>query len=332
MQNPTRDQGKADGITSNGSGGYQRRQNPEFNDAPARPSYRGRFAPSPTGPLHLGSLTTAVASYLEARVHGGEWLLRIEDTDPQRKVRGAVSDILHTLEAHGLYWTGPVNYQSSRSAAYNQAMQRLLGCKLAYPCGCSRRNRVIGHSGQSIYPGTCRQGLLPGMRARTVRVRTHNDSIRFVDGLMGLQEQRLEYDVGDFVIRRAEGFFAYHLAVVVDDADQEITHVLRGADLLDSTPRQIHLQRCLGYNSPRYTHVPIVVDHSGQKLNKSSGARALNRNNNGNNLWYALKILDQKPPQSLRRATPQTIWEWAYENWSLSKIKKTICRELDLKN
>jgi len=326
MQNLTRDQGKADGITSSNSSGYQRRRNPEFNDTPAQPSYRGRFAPSPTGPLHLGSLTTAVASYLEARVHGGDWLLRIEDIDPQREVRSAVSDILYTLEAHGLYWNGSVTFQSSRSSAYKQAMQQLLDCKLAYPCGCSRRNRVTGHSGQFIYPGTCRQGLLPGMLARTFRVRTNNYPIQFVDGLQGLREQNIESDVGDFVIRRAEGFYAYQLAVVVDDAEQKITHVVRGADLLDSTARQIHLQRCLGYSSPEYTHVPIVVDQSGQKLNKSSGAQALISKNCGNNLWHALKTLDQNPPQSLQSANPSTIWQWAYANWSLSRINKQLYR------
>lgn len=327
MQNTTRNQGKTDGIGSGASNGY-RHHHAEIKDTPAQPFYRGRFAPSPTGSLHLGSLTTAIASYLEAKAHKGEWLLRIEDIDPRRRVREAVSDILHTLEAHGLYWDGSVSFQANRSVAYSQATQQLLDCKMAYPCGCSRRNRIIGDSGQSIYPGTCRNGLPPGKRARTIRVRTHNEPIRFTDGLRGFCEQRLESNVGDFVIRRAEGFYAYQLAVVVDDAEQKITHVLRGADLLDSTPRQIHLQGCLNYNSPQYTHIPIVVDESGGKLNKSSGAPVLSGNKTGNNLWCALKLLDQNPPRSLYRAAPKTIWEWAHENWSLGNIEKSSTREL----
>ena len=238
--------------------------------------YIGRFAPSPTGPLHFGSLVAAVASWLDARAAGGRWLVRIEDLDQPRCVPGASDDILRTLERLGLAWDGEVVHQSKRHSLYRDALQRLQG--RTYWCNCSRRevaDTSLGHAvdGARIYPGTCRAAGLKTGRAR--RVRTGTNEICFDDRVQRRQCQVLERDVGDFVLHRADGLYTYQLAVVVDDAAQGVTDVVRGADLLDSTPRQIHLQQLLGLPTPRYLHVPAVVNAKGEKLSKQTGAKAI---------------------------------------------------------
>ena len=235
--------------------------------------YVGRFAPSPTGPLHFGSLVAALASWLDARAAGGRWLVRIEDLDAPRTQPGAADDILRTLAQMGLAWDGDVVYQSRRSNLYAQALQRLEGH--TYWCGCTRREIAdsalgLAADGAQIYPGICRGGSRKTRRA--LRVRTTTEVLSFSDRVQGRQQQALESEVGDFILHRADGQYAYQLAVVVDDAEQGVTDVVRGADLLDSTARQIWLQRLLGYAQPRYLHVPAAVNAAGEKLSKQTGA------------------------------------------------------------
>ncbi|CAG9174160.1 MULTISPECIES: tRNA glutamyl-Q(34) synthetase GluQRS [Cupriavidus] len=248
--------------------------------------YRGRFAPSPTGPLHMGSLVTALATWLDARAHGGQWLVRIEDIDYPRCVRGADIEILETLERLGLVPDEPPVWQSRREALYADALHRLDAAGQLYPCGCSRKEIAdsllhVRERHQTLgYPGTCRHGL-NGKLPRAWRVRVPDGpaaTICFDDRWQGRQCQDLETEVGDFVLRRADGLWAYQLAVVVDDGLQGITHIVRGADLLDSTPRQIHLQHLLGLPTPSYLHVPVVVNAIGEKLSKQSGAQAIDTN------------------------------------------------------
>lgn len=245
--------------------------------------YRGRFAPSPTGPLHMGSLVTALASWLDARAHGGQWLVRIEDIDMPRCVRGADEDILHTLERLGMTPDEPPVWQSRREPHYADALRRLDANGQLYPCGCSRKEIAdslvhVRERHQTLaYPGTCRHGL-NGKLPRAWRVRVPDGpaaTVCFNDRWQGCQCQDLETELGDFVLRRADGLWAYQLAVVVDDGLQGITHIVRGADLLDSTPRQIHLQHLLGLPTPAYLHVPVVVNEIGEKLSKQSGALAI---------------------------------------------------------
>ncbi len=250
--------------------------------------YRGRFAPSPTGPLHFGSLVAALASYLDARAHGGEWLVRMEDVDRPREMPGAADAILADLEFFGFQWDGPVMYQSQRTDAYREALEQLKAADAVYPCGCSRKE-IEGDQ----YPGTCSHGLPPGKVARAWRVRGE----------------------GDFVVLRADGCCAYQLAVVVDDAAQCITDVVRGADLLDSTPRQNHLQRLLGYPLPRYRHVPVVLAADGQKLSKQTGAAALDRGRAGSLLWEALEFREPGAPPELKSAPLADVWSWALRRY-----------------
>ncbi|NUU01927.1 tRNA glutamyl-Q(34) synthetase GluQRS [Herbaspirillum robiniae] len=245
--------------------------------------YTGRFAPSPSGPLHAGSLVAALASYLDARVHGGRWLLRIEDIDETRTVPGAADAIVAALAALDMRSDGPVLVQSQRKHRYQAARDRLGA--LAYPCGCSRKeiadSRVgTASDGAAIYPGTCRHGLAPGKVARTLRMQvpdagSEGELVCFDDRWLGPRSQHLAAEAGDFVLQRADGFWAYQLAVVVDDADQGVTDIVRGADLLDSTARQIYLQRQLGYATPRYLHVPLLTNAAGEKFSKQNGAQAL---------------------------------------------------------
>jgi glutamyl-Q tRNA(Asp) synthetase len=237
--------------------------------------YVGRFAPSPTGPLHFGSLVAAVASWLDARASKGRWLVRIEDLDRPREQPGAARAILHALERLGLYWDGEPVFQSTRAALYADALERLQA--QSYWCGCSRREVAdsslgLASDGAQIYPGTCRQGLPAGRSARALRLQVGEERISFADRLQGPQEQRLARAVGDFVLKRADGLVSYQLAVVVDDAAQGVTDVVRGADLLESTARQVYLQRLLGYATPRYLHVPVALDAAGEKLSKQTGA------------------------------------------------------------
>lgn len=249
-------------------------------------AYIGRFAPSPTGPLHLGSLVAAIASYLDAKSHNGRWLVRIEDLDFDRNVAGADRQILHSLQRCGMQSDGEVVWQSQRQDLYQAALLQL--GELVYPCGCSRKEIAdsrlrLGEAASQIYPGTCRAGLAPGKTARAWRLRVPSAphaEICFNDRWYGPQRQDLATEVGDFVLKRADGFWAYQLAVVVDDAAQGITHVVRGADLLDSTARQIYLQGLLGLPTPAYLHVPVVLNNEGEKLSKQTGALAFDRGEN----------------------------------------------------
>ena len=288
-------------------------------------SVRGRFAPSPTGPLHFGSLVAAVGSYLSARAQGGEWLVRMEDLDPPREVKGAADDILRTLEAYGFEWNGAVLYQSRRRDAYENAIDILAQQGALYPCGCTRKeiadSSVHGIEGP-IYPGTCRAGLAAGRSARALRVRTDQALIEFEDRVQGRQQSSLARDVGDFVVRRADGFFAYQLAVVVDDAEQGITDVVRGADLLPSTARQIHLQHLLGAPTPGYLHVPAVLNDQGDKLSKQTLATPLPHGDPVSLLWQALTFLGQSPLPEWCTARRADFWAAATTHWSEATIPR----------
>jgi glutamyl-Q tRNA(Asp) synthetase len=275
--------------------------------------YAGRFAPSPTGPLHFGSLVAALASWLDARAAKGRWTVRIEDLDRPREQPGAADSILRTLERLGLHWDGPVVFQSRRGDLYRHALERLRAH--TYWCGCSRREIAdsslgLAVDGAQIYPGTCRGGLASGKTARALRIRAADEEISLVDRLQRLQTQSLATTVGDFVLQRADGQFAYQLAVVVDDAEQSITDVVRGADLLDSTARQIYLQRLLGYAEPRYLHVPAAVNAAGEKLSKQTGAAPVDAGSTKEILPRALRFLGQSPTTDLREA----VHAWAPEN------------------
>jgi len=287
--------------------------------------YRGRFAPSPTGPLHFGSLVAAVGSYLEAETRGGLWFLRMEDLDPPREQPGAADAILRALEACGMGWDGAVMYQSRRSEAYAAALERLRAQGALYPCACTRReiaDSSLNSDRALVYPGTCRNGLAPGKTPRAWRVRVGDSVIEFEDALQGTIRQNLAAEVGDFVLRRADGLYAYQLAVVVDDAEQGITDVVRGADLLDSTPRQIHLQRLLGLPTPRYLHLPVAVNAAGEKLSKQTRAAPLDVRDPVPALAQVMEFLGQAPPDQLRHATPAEFWDWARANWIARRIAR----------
>ena len=282
------------------------------------PIYRGRFAPSPTGPLHFGSLVAAVGSYLDAKRHHGTWLVRMEDLDTPRCVPGAADDILRTLEAFGLHGDEPVTYQSKRIAAYEEALQRLQAIGAVYPCCCTRKeisdSALHGIEGP-VYPGTCRKGIPAGRESRAWRVRTNSEPIGFDDELQGSITQHLEREIGDFVVKRADGLFAYQLAVVADDAFQGITHVVRGADLLYSTPRQIYLQRLLGLSTLSYMHLPVAVNAQGEKLSKQTLAPPIEKNKAVSTLLDALLFLRQRPPSELRTGSIEQVLDWAIVNW-----------------
>lgn len=289
------------------------------------PAVRGRFAPSPTGPLHFGSLVAALGSYLDARANGGQWFVRIEDVDTARTVPGAADAILATLETCGMSWDGEVVYQSARGDAYEAALEQLRERGKLYACGCSRReiadSAIAGVEGY-VYPGTCARGIPHGRTARAWRVRTGNAVIAFEDAIQGRVEQHLARDIGDFVLYRADAMYAYQIAVVVDDAWQGITHVVRGSDLLDSTPRQIHLQRLLGLPTPRYAHLPIAVNGVGQKLSKQTHAKPLAPAELAGALVRALSFLGHEPPASVRPSSAAEIIAWAVEHWRLSRVPR----------
>jgi len=285
----------------------------------------GRFAPSPTGPLHFGSLVAAVGSYLEARHLGGRWSLRIEDLDRPRCRDEFAEEMLRTLAAFGFAWDGMVTWQSRRGQAYDRALERLADLGQIYPCACTRRELAdsqLAPDGAVVYPGTCRGGLPPGKTARASRLRVPAETIGFVDAIQGAMSQNLAIEVGDFVLQRADGIFAYQLAVVVDDAEQGITEVVRGADLLASTPRQVLLQRLLGYGTPRYAHLPVAVDRSGEKLSKQSRALAVDSARPLPTLLAALRFLGQAPPDCLDDASVEELWRWAITNWSLDSVPR----------
>lgn len=285
--------------------------------------YRGRFAPSPTGPLHFGSLVAAAASYLDARSHAGQWLIRIEDVDETRAVPGAGDAILRTLEAFGFEWDGPVLVQSLRKSRYREVSAWLVEQGLAYPCCCTRadisRVGLPGIDGYR-YPGTCRNGLPPGVAGRSIRLKVDNSIARFEDRVCGEMRQNLADTSGDFVIRRADGLTAYQLAVVVDDHEQGITHVVRGADLLSSTAKQLRLFQLLGGTAPTFAHVPLVVDDLGRKLSKSTQAKGLSERRPVDQLAAALATLGQIDCASTRPERLSEFWPWALAHWDIAKV------------
>lgn len=286
-------------------------------------TYIGRFAPSPTGPLHFGSLLAAVASYLEAKSQKGLWLVRMEDLDKPREIKGAADQILRTLEAFGFEWAGEIMYQSQRSDAYAQALESLKTKKLSYPCTCTRKEiadsaNMLGVDGV-IYPKTCLNQPIKQNKALAWRLLTDNTTISFTDAIQGNISQNLGEQVGDFIVKRADALYAYQLAVVVDDAAQGVTHIVRGADLLDSTPRQIYLQQVLNLAPIEYAHIPVASNVAGEKLSKQTLALALDLNDASNLIWHALAFLGQLPPTYLKNATLQEIWQWATEHWDLTK-------------
>jgi glutamyl-Q tRNA(Asp) synthetase len=285
------------------------------------PAYRGRFAPSPTGPLHFGSLVSALASFLDARAHRGTWLVRIEDVDGPRTVPGAADEILHTLARFGMRSDERPVWQSQREAVYQRAFEQLLNAGFIFPCGCTRReiadSLASSHTRYATlaYPGTCRDGL-HGKPPRAWRMLVPDGDaamLTFHDRWQGTQAQDLATEVGDFVLKRADGEWAYQLAVVADDADAGITHVVRGADLLDSTARQIYLQRCLSVSTPAYLHVPVVENGHGEKLSKQTGAKALDDANPLATLEQAARHLglDLAPTESLEAFFSDSTAQWA---------------------
>jgi glutamyl-Q tRNA(Asp) synthetase len=291
-----------------------------------RPRYRGRFAPSPTGPLHFGSLVAALASYCDARVRGGEWLVRIEDVDEPRSRPDAETAILSALEHYGFAWDGEVIRQRDRTPFYEAALAQLSAQGMAYECACTRREleqAPVGKGGERVYPGTCRDGIpvdCIDRPQRAWRVRVDDAHVAFRDRLQGGQVQDLPREVGDFVVRRADGLFAYQLAVVVDDADQGVTDVVRGADLLASTARQILLQRRLAYPTPAYLHVPIAVNAAGEKLSKQTRAAPL-PDDPLPALLAAWRFLEQ--PMSSGSGTPVSVgefWSWATAAWNADRL------------
>lgn len=284
--------------------------------------YTGRFAPSPTGPLHFGSLLAALASYADARAHQGHWLVRIEDLDPPREQPGATGLILSTLEAFGFEWDGPVLYQSERHALYREALESLLTHHLAYRCGCSRRE-IQARTGSSRYDGHCRRQPPGRHTACAIRACTEGSDILLADPIQGPRQYNLSADSGDFVIHRRDGLFAYQLAVVVDDADQGITRVVRGSDLLDETPRQLLLQRHLAVASPQYAHIPVATACNGQKLSKQTHAPALDPAQPIPALLDALAFLGQRPDRALTDAAPSELLQWAVEHWKMERIPRT---------
>jgi glutamyl-Q tRNA(Asp) synthetase len=272
-----------------------------LSDATRPAEYIGRFAPSPSGALHAGSLAAALASWLDARSHQGRWRLRIEDIDPPREVPGAAASIISTLAQHGLQWDGPIVHQSVRGPAYEQALALLDQAGMIYPCSCSRSEiaaAAIGRNpdGEPIYPGTCRNGLRPGRHARSFRMRMPDRLVEFVDRRLGPRRENPAFETGDIVVKRADGVWSYQLAVVVDDIDAGVTDVVRGEDLLGSTVRQIVIHRALGAREPRFLHVGLLRDSSGLKLGKQTGAPGLDAAAVDQSLRAAAVHLGLPPP------------------------------------
>jgi glutamyl-Q tRNA(Asp) synthetase len=297
--------------------------------------YVGRFAPSPTGPLHFGSLTTALASYLDARANGGRWLVRIEDLDSPREQPGAAADILRTLDAMGLHWDGEVVYQSRRKAAYEAALRQL--GDTAYRCTCSRREiqaefSRLGLEGPPRYPGTCRRHSPPAQSPAALRLKVDRHpqpQLQFIDALQGEHVCSPVTAFGDFVLRRRDGLFAYQLAVVLDDQAQGVNHVVRGIDLLQDTAKQMVLQALLSYEHPSYMHVPIATHGSGQKMSKQSRAPAVDANAATDMLLKALQFLRQPLPQHSAQANRREVLEWAVQHWTPEPLRGVTSIAID---
>jgi glutamyl-Q tRNA(Asp) synthetase len=286
--------------------------------------YTGRFAPSPTGPLHFGSLVAAVASYCDAKSQQGHWLLRIEDLDKPREIQGASKQIIETLLRFGFEWDGDIVYQSDRTALYQQAFNQLKAMDWLYPCTCSRKeiadsSQLIGIEGV-IYPKTCLHQAIKPNTPKAWRIKTENITLKFEDNIQGLINYRLSQEIGDFVVLRTDQIFTYQLAVVVDDAAQGVTHIVRGADLLHSTPRQLYCQQLLNLPCPRYAHIPIARNAQGEKLSKQTRATKIEQQDASRLLFEALTFLHQEPPASLMHASIASIWEWAIAHWDIHRI------------
>lgn len=284
------------------------------------PAYIGRFAPTPSGYLHFGSLVAALASYLDARAVNGRWLVRMEDLDPPREVAGAQQAILSTLQSYGFEWDGELVRQSSRHSEYAALVERLLSQGLAYACTCSRKQLAGSHG---IYPGTCRNAGY-GFADAAIRLRVPELTYHVIDRVQGDYRQHLGREVGDFVIRRRDGLYAYQLAVVLDDAWQGVTDVVRGADLLDSTPRQLYLQELLGLPQPRYLHVPLITQPDGHKLGKTYRSPPLLADQATTVLMRALRALGQALPDGAAYATPAELLRWASQHWHATRIPRRL--------
>lgn len=288
----------------------------------------GRFAPTPSGPLHFGSLVAALGSYLIAKHKNGNWLVRIEDLDPPREVTGAAEDILKILESFGFEWDGDVIYQSQRSEYYNEALNRLQSKGLLYACDCSRK--LIQQRAQGIYDSYCQNRKIPITEAVALRIKFNHQFSDFNDVILGVCSFKQVEDHQDFVVRRRDGLFAYQLAVVVDDIAQGISHVVRGADILDSTPRQNYLYHCLNANVPQYFHLPLVIEAGGDKLSKCKFSAAIHAKDASSWLVKALTHLGQNVDSALIHSLPKDILNWAINNWQLELIpqKPKIYHEL----
>ncbi len=285
------------------------------------PHYRGRFAPSPTGPLHFGSLVTALASFLEARSQGGQWFIRIEDLDPLREPPEATGQIIASLDAHGLFPDEPVRFQSRRHDAYQHAINRLLESGYAYRCRCSRKEL---QANEGRHPNQCRTRTeIDGDRPFAIRFALEDEDCHWQDQLLGPQHQAVQAELDDPVILRKEGFYAYQMAVVVDDIDQGITDVVRGSDLLDMTAQQQQIYRALGALPPRWLHIPVILNEQGQKLSKQTHAPALDDDKPVDNLFMALVALGQNPPANLASGSLDSLLEWGRSNWRRGAIHLT---------
>ncbi len=279
-------------------------------------SYTGRFAPTPSGPLHFGSLVAALASYLDARAAGGQWLVRMEDIDPPREQPGAADTILRALDAYGLHWDGPVMYQSNRSEAYRAALDELKQRELLYSCTCSRK-KLTPYQGR--YPGFCRHLSEIPQEPYSLRLKTPTRTVTFDDRIQGKQAFPLD-EIGDSILLRKDGLFAYQLAVVIDDAEQGITDIVRGSDLLDSTPRQQYLRQLLDFSEPAYAHLPVILNDNGSKLSKQNHADALPLDNPLPLLVRALQALSQPVPESVYDLTVETLLQWSVDHWNIESI------------
>lgn len=286
--------------------------------------YCGRFAPSPTGPLHLGSLYTALASYLQAKSKAGRWLLRIDDVDTPRVANGADHAILRALEKFGLHWDGPVAYQSQSSSAYVAALASLDEGAWLYPCVCTRKSLASAPGGENaVYPGYCRANSQSRNGGHALRLRVPNRLLVLQDGVQGERQWNLADEIGDFIVYRKDHIVAYHLATVVDDGVAGVTEVLRGYDLFESTARQILLQQLLDLPTPSYAHIPIIVDRLGAKLSKQNLAEAVDESDPSRGLHTLLTLLRHPPPQEFSGAPPEQILSWAVEAWDLSRLSGT---------
>jgi len=311
LQDSRRNSGKTDGLN----------RLPLSTD---KQTYIGRFAPSPTGPLHLGSLYTALAGFLDARSRQGKWLLRIDDLDKPRNVEGAADTILNTLEIFGLAWDDAVAYQSRSLDVYNAILETLATKQLSYPCVCSRKTLATVHAETSlsdVYPGLCRDRMILPDVPYSLRIKTDKRIVSFRDRLQGRVSDNLAGQHGDFVIKRKDGVIAYQFAVVIDDHLQQVNQVVRGVDLLESTPRQIYLQQLLGFATPVYMHVPLIVDRQGYKLSKQTLATAVDTKKPEAVTFELLALLKQNPPHELAKASLKELLAWAVAHWNPSPLK-----------